>query len=256
MYAFTLATACALTGASLAAEASRVRHVQVKGDEIAVVKTAVGVATLIQLPDKPSSVVVGDQGAFKVEYLDQGLAIKPLHGSAKSNLYIYTDWRRFSVQLVTGAASGADYVVYLEALKSPPKLDRTPVAGRDREPSVQWKKCLRIAKGGGLLWRVTGLGAVNPTDPAFSMRMIRFELSASSSTLVNPEGFWLTQGGRVRPLQRLILSDNRIASGGRIHGVIQIRRADLMAGEAIQLEIRRRGEKTLTLALPEEGKWK
>ena len=101
--------------ASFASE--RVRHVAVQKDQIITVRTAIGIATIIQVPDRPNSVVVGDQNAFKVEYLDQAITIKPLHGGAKSNLYVYTDWRRYNVQLITGAESSADYVVYFDSQK-------------------------------------------------------------------------------------------------------------------------------------------
>ncbi|KAJ8134321.1 hypothetical protein OY671_012466, partial [Metschnikowia pulcherrima] len=66
------------------------------------------------VPAPPTSLVVGDSSAFKVEYLDQAITIKPSRANAKSNLYVYTDWRRFNVQLVTGGEGAADYVVYLE----------------------------------------------------------------------------------------------------------------------------------------------
>ncbi|MFN3454280.1 MAG: TrbG/VirB9 family P-type conjugative transfer protein, partial [Pseudobdellovibrio sp.] len=89
---------------ALHSEASmRIRRVPVQGDQIVTVKTSIGIATIIQVPDRPNSVVVGDQDSFKVEYLDQAITIKPLTGGAKSNLYIYTDWKRFNVELVSGA---------------------------------------------------------------------------------------------------------------------------------------------------------
>ena len=91
---------------------ARVRKVEVTQDQIVTVRTALGIATIIQVPDRPNSIVVGDQAAFKVEYLDQAITIKPLRGGAKSNLYVYTDYRRFNVQLITGADASADYVVY------------------------------------------------------------------------------------------------------------------------------------------------
>ena len=75
----------------------RVRHVAVQGDEIITVRTSIGIATIIQVPDRPNSVVVGDQESFKVEYLDQAITIKPLSQGVKSNLYVYTDWKRYNV---------------------------------------------------------------------------------------------------------------------------------------------------------------
>jgi type IV secretory pathway VirB9-like protein len=99
---------------------ARVRTVEIKKDQIVTVRTALGVATIIQVPDRPTSLVVGDQTAFKVEYLDQAITIKPLHGGARSNLYIYTDYRRFNVQLMTTTEVSADYVVYLESQNAKP----------------------------------------------------------------------------------------------------------------------------------------
>lgn len=82
----------AVTLLALNASASeRVRRVPILGDQIVTVRTSIGIATIIQVPDRPNSVVVGDQDAFKVEYLDQAITIKPLSSRAKSNLYIYTD---------------------------------------------------------------------------------------------------------------------------------------------------------------------
>jgi type IV secretory pathway VirB9-like protein len=72
---------------------TRVRRVQVQSDQIVTIKTAIGIATIIQVPDRPNSIVVGDLSAFKVEYLDQAITIKPLHSGARSNLYVYTDYR-------------------------------------------------------------------------------------------------------------------------------------------------------------------
>src|SRR5690348_14383823 len=93
----------ALIPAVALGEGHRVRKVYLKRDDIALVRTAVGIATLIQVPDRPTSVVLGDTNAFKVEYLENAITLKPLSRSAKSNLYIYTDARRFNVSLITSA---------------------------------------------------------------------------------------------------------------------------------------------------------
>jgi len=97
----------------------RIKHIRVGKEEIIPVHTALGVATLIQLPERPNSAVIGDQESFKVEYLDQGISLKPLHGHARSNLYLYTDTKRFNLQLTTGPASQADFVVHLEENTKP-----------------------------------------------------------------------------------------------------------------------------------------
>jgi hypothetical protein len=106
---------------------TKIRRVIVSGDQIVTVKTALGIATIIQVPDRPNSVVVGDQDAFKVEYLDQAVTIKPLQPGAKTNIYIYTDWKRYNVELVSGSESVSDYVVYLENPKEKIVVNSTPI---------------------------------------------------------------------------------------------------------------------------------
>ncbi len=67
-----------------------VRHISTKKDQITKARTALGIATIIQVPDRPTSVVIGDQNSFKIEYLNKAITIKPLVANASTNLYIYT----------------------------------------------------------------------------------------------------------------------------------------------------------------------
>lgn len=92
---------------------SNVKKIEVKVDELTTIHTAVGIATIIQLPEPIQGVIIGDQGAFKIEYLDKAITIKPLRFGAKTNLYINTPTRRFNVRLVTQNQDSSDYVVYL-----------------------------------------------------------------------------------------------------------------------------------------------
>lgn len=108
-----------------AASDRRIKHVKAVTDQIIPVKTAVGVATLIQLQEHPNSAIIGDQDSFKVEFLDKGITLKPLHHHARSNLYLYTETQRFNLLLTTGPATQADFVVSLEE-KSQPKRGPIP----------------------------------------------------------------------------------------------------------------------------------
>lgn len=108
---------------------AKVRHVEVKKDQIISVETRLGIATLIQLPERPSSVVIGDQGSFKVEYLDKAVTVKPLFVGARTNLYVYTDFHRFNIELVPSRGKSPDYLVYLKPINPKPP----------RELPVRWR---------------------------------------------------------------------------------------------------------------------
>lgn len=219
------------------ADASRVRTVDVQKDQIVTVKTAIGVATIIQVPDRPTSLVVGDSEAFKIEYLDQAITIKPLRSNAKSNLYIYTDWRRFSVQLVTSTAAEADYIVYLQGKQE--KSHRSEI--------VDWTNVVVGAETDGLHALIRRVGRLGS-------EYLFIEFSLSGRCDIDPKWFWLTQSGNSKPIHRLALSTLSLNPDGRLEGLLQVRLKDLNARDSIQMEIRRK--KTLTLKIPKEILWK
>lgn len=224
------------------AASSRVRRVPVLPDQIVTVKTALGIATIIQVPDRPNSLVVGDNEAFKVEYLDQAITIKPLHGGAKSNLYIYTDYRRFNVQLITGAESVADYVVYLDIPKEKEK-------SKDTKPSLFWTRFHNGLKSDSISFNVQRLGRTKD-----GVLIIEFKLKSSAKEKIDPKWFWLTQDGGTTPIHRLILSRLDVDSKNSVDGMIQVLRSDLSTSKPFRLELRRK--KTSYLTIPEVTSWK
>src|SRR5580704_8633889 len=80
---------------------AHIHSVKMKPDQILLVKTALGIATIIETPETVQSAIIGDQSAFKVEYLDRAVTIKPLRAGAKTNLYLQTANRRYDLRLET-----------------------------------------------------------------------------------------------------------------------------------------------------------
>lgn len=217
---------------------ARVRTVEVKKDQIVTVRTALGVATIIQVPDRPNSLVVGDQSAFKVEYLDQAITIKPLHGSARSNLYIYTDCRRFNMQLVSGPESVADYVVYLENPKE-----------KVKSSAIGWRNYRNHLKNESLVFETKRIA--NTADGAL---LIEFEVRSDTREKFRPDWLWLTQSGVTRPIHSLALSAQDLGNGRSIKGVMQVLKSDASTAEALRIELRRK--KTSYLTIPKGVTWK
>lgn len=217
---------------------ARVRTVEVKKDQIVHVKTSLGVATIVQVPDRPNSLVVGDQNAFKVEYLDQAITIKPLHGSARSNLYIYTDYRRFNVQLVTSSEAAADYVVYLESPKEKPK---TPKDG--------WRSYKNFLRNDSLTLETKRIART--IDGTL---LIEFEVRSSLRETFKPEWLWLTQNGKPKSIHGLALSSQDLNSGRPLKGIIQVLSKDVSRENDLRIELRRK--RTSYLTIPKRIAWK
>jgi len=217
----------------------KVRRVELPQDKIATVKTALGIATIVQVPDRPSSVVIGDQDAFKVEYLDQAITIKPLRPGAKSNLYIYTEWRRFNVVLVTGAEATADYVVYLESPRS-----------RKTESSlVRWMPFKNTLTNGSLRLAVERLGKNRN-----GLLLVEFRIDGKSEEEIKAEWLWITQGGKTRPIHNLHLSALKVAPNNSLRGLAQILSTDIDPDMPIRMELRRKRISYLTI--PKAASWK
>lgn len=215
----------------------KVRHVDVNGDEIVTVRTSIGIASIIQVPDRPNSVVVGDQDSFKVEYLDQAITIKPVNPGVRSNLYIYTDWKRFNVELVSGPQNSADYVVYLK-----PKVAKKKIESR-----IHWKKFRNSLQNDGLGIQVKRLGLVKN-----ELGLVEFEITSSNHEHFKPEWIWLSQNGVIRPIHNLVLSGIHVGPKTSVTGLLQIRKSDIDTSP-IRLEVRRK--KTSFLTLPEIERW-
>lgn len=219
---------------------ARVRRVEVKSDQIVTVRTALGIATIIQVPDRPNSVVVGDQESFKVEYLDQAITIKPLHGGAKSNLYVYTDYLRYNVQLVTGGEGVADYVVYLENQK---------LKTKDAKSSLEWMSFRNHLKNESLSLEVKRLGRGKD-----GVLVVEFLLRGAKKEAIKPEWIWLTQNGVTKPIHNLFFSTLEVRPGDNAQGLLQILRKDIDSNEPMRIELRR--SKISYLTIPKVASWK
>lgn len=215
--------------------AQRVRRVEVNKDQIVTVKTSLGIATIIQVPDRPNSVVVGDQDAFKVEYLDQAITIKPLSGGAKSNLYIYTDWKRYNVELVSGAEAIADYVVYLETPKEKPAFSSV-------KSNISWMKFSNTLRNDNLTLNVTRVGRTKE-----SILLVEFTITSKTKETFKPEWLWLTQNDSVKPIHNLFLSALEVTPQRSLSGVLQLKATDIDPSQSMRLEMRRSRMSYLTI---------
>lgn len=200
---------------------ARVRTLYLKRDDIALIRTAVGIATIIQVPDHPTSVVLGDLAAFKVEYLDTAITIKPLAHNSKSNLYIYTESRRFNVSLVTLPQMDADYIVYLK-----------PDNKQENPPRERWRNVILHRSVGALTLRVYRLGVIGDRIA------LDYSLSSKKEMSFGPDWIWVTQNKTTIPIQALTLSSLKLAPGSDIKGQIEIRREDVAGADSLVLEVR------------------
>lgn len=218
--------------------AAQVRKVAIKIDDIVTVKTALGIATIIQLPDTIQSAIIGDQSGFKVEYLDRAVTIKPLRSEVKTNLYLITEKQRYNVRLVTLAQASADYIVYF---KSP---DRS-------SPLSKWTKIGKSQQLDDVKFSIERVGL---SESGFILIDARITTTSTQNLTLKPSDFEIKQGGSSKIINGLFLSDLKISKNKPILLGISLSKSDLISKKAITLELKSRNN--FSLALPEELLWR
>ena len=216
---------------------NKVKTLLVAHDELIQVHTAVGIATIIQLPEPVESVIIGDQGGFKIEYLDKAITIKPLRFGAKTNLYISTQSQRYNVRLTTGIQDLSDYIVYLSPKE---RKEKSNIAWRDYKRSDKSDNFVLDAK------------RVGKTRDGFVF--VDLSLSAKEKAKIDPEKFVLSQGKDSRVMHSLYLSSIEAEETRPMHIVMVLDQKDLST--ELPAELQYKSEDKLKIELSREALWR
>lgn len=231
LFSFSLAFVMATTGYA------QIRKTTTKEDEILTIKTALGIATIVQLPEVVQSAIIGDQSGFKIEYLDKAVTIKPLRWGAKTNLYLVTASRRFNLRLVTGSQEIADYIVYLKK-PEPPK------------PETKWRAVSRSATQKNLKLTVVRIGQ---SPGGFILIDALLGSTLSQRMAVKPESVWVKQSGNSKVVNSLFMSDSKVEKDKPLRLGISLAKSDLIIGKALVLEVN--SEQSVSIGLTEADLW-
>lgn len=214
---------------------AHVKSVVPKPDELLLVKTALGIATIIQTPLPIQSAIIGDQSGFKVEYLDRAVTIKPLRPGAKTNLYLMTEKRRFNIRLVTLTQDQSDYVIYIK--------DGKEIA------DVRWKSFEKEVTANGVRLKINRIG-----QSAQGYLLVEAKLSSDTPYSVKPENFWILQNDKPKIIDSLFISDLNLTPKQPASIGISISKADLIPNQAFVLQLKI--SKTLSVQFPGGLVWK
>jgi len=101
------------------AHAKDVRMVKLDQTTVARIFVSPGRSTILSFPSKPAKVILGNQGVFAVEYVENDLAIAALSGRSHSDLFVYLQGRRFAFDLAAIPAGGDTIVLVRDAVEDP-----------------------------------------------------------------------------------------------------------------------------------------
>ena len=218
------------------ASEARIRERIMKVDDILIVNTGLGIATIIQIPETIQSMIIGDQSAFKVEFVDRAVTIKPLRFGAKTNLYLITASRRYDLKLQSVTQDLADYVVYVKQAK----------IGED----VKWRPLVHNGENDHIKFSINRIGTT--TDGFIVIEGLLTSRNGEGSTFA-PKDFWVLQSGQSRTINSLYLSDLNVSKGKPVVIGLSIAKSDLVSNVPIAIDLR--ADKKIELTLPASSVW-
>lgn len=93
-----------------------IRTLRLTSEMIAPIHIMPGRSTVLSFPTKPTKVILGSQGIFAIEYVENDIAIAALSPHSASDLFVYLEGRRFAFNLITVPAGGDSIVLVRDSL--------------------------------------------------------------------------------------------------------------------------------------------
>lgn len=214
---------------------ANVKTVIPKNDEIIEVKAALGIATLIEFPDPIQQAVIGDQSAYRIEYSGSGATIKPLRSFAKTNVYFFTQKKRYNLRLTVVPQNQSFYILYIKN----PEVGSGP----------RWTALNRISNGKDSQLKLLRMGS---TQDGFIL--LDLEVLPKKSFKIQASDFWIKQGAESKAINSLFLSRTDARAKQSVLVGVAIQKSELQ-GKPLTLEFKRFNE-TLSLEVPKEVLWK
>ncbi len=198
------------------------RAIELADAEVGRINTALGYSTILQFDSRPTSVVLGDQDGFKVEYVGNSLTLKPLAAGGKTNLFVFTDYERFSFQITVGARALVDYVVQVKRKRMPGstfKQIETPVPNTPESEAHEGNMTTNVLNAksqcGGILLSLDSIAyAPNRTWALLTFRLTQVEGKRTQSLNFKAEDLALRLNGKVVQIETLYLEHLHIPQDG------------------------------------------
>ena len=220
-----------------------IREVEANEKKVIGVSTAVGYSTILEFTSRPTSAILGDQDAFKLEYLKNSITIKPLIPHAKSNLFIFTEYDRFNCTLSTGPSSSADYIVRISAPHNSPSASDDsengdePTSIKKRQSTSVTMTINKIVQYAGFSLKVVSVTRPKNINSPNGSIVLDFTLSSQKRRhTFSPQALGIRQGKNFLSIEDVYLDSlDLIPRQNPIHGKIVILLKDLFSKSHLEM---------------------
>jgi Conjugal transfer protein len=219
---------------SIPSEAKPTRTVVLDDNEVAVIRTEIGYSTIIQFDSKPTSAVLGDQDAFKVEYVGNSLTVKPVMPSSRTNLFAFTDYDRFNFKLETTRGADVDYLVKVKRKRSVPVPDFSSGGPAEEAPHLAKKRLNLSSKAQGLTVSVSEVAYSKPDGVFVVSFALGLDSKSSAKPLVfEPGDIEVSQGKNSIAIENLYLESLALIPRKKVQGKLLIRESSITVGNSV-----------------------
>lgn len=220
--------------------AGPLRNVQMSEGDMATVYVQTGYSTLIKFDSHPEPGLIGDQDSFKVEYMRNMVAIKPLVSRGKTNLFLFTKEGQFNFQLVSGAGTH-DNIIYAQrkvsgAIAKDPRTERAVLID-----DLLTRKINKAATIQGVTLRLESVA----TPTSKSTVLLRFVIirktpEKPSREVINfaREDFMILQDRRSLSIENIYLETKGLPGLLETKGLILIRADGIKKNDLLILKVR------------------
>lgn len=171
---------------------AQIKQTKADNNDITLIKTSIGIATIIELSEPIQAAIIGDQSSFKIEALDKAVTIKPLYSHAKSNLFLITAKRRYSFKLQAMSVDQADYIV---------RVKDENESGQSR---IKWVNVLTSQKSESFYLK--DIKVTSSKEGYFILQGKIYPPSGKGVYKLKSEDFWVKQNKSSVEIQTLYLS--------------------------------------------------
>lgn len=212
--------------APLISLATNIKTISIDESDVAGVRVSMGYSTLLQFDSRPVQAIVGDQDSFKVEYVSNSIALKPMISGVSTNLFVITENGKFNFRISSGRGFEPDYILRIKR-----KSSTTP----DNSSGIITKSVYSSRTVEGITLRLISIARAKTN----SAMIYSFELSSKNKKInFQPGDFAILQAGRSLPIENIYIERLSLEKGQRLFGMIHVKREHLRRGNKSTLQFK------------------
>ena len=225
---------------SCLASATPTRTVYLNDSDLAQISVEVGFSTLLKFDSHPEPGLIGDQDGFKVEYLKNIVAIKPLISRGQTNLFVFTKDGQFGFRLLAGRGRH-DNVVFVKPAKNRGPLGPTQTKTTVEIDDLLSRKIGQNSKVGDFELSLESVATPQSRSTVILKGVVRQKVKGSKPENLTLDHFSITQGTRAIKIENAFFEQQISKDEIRTRCLILIRASDLKRGERVKLAFKPSG---------------